>query len=149
MGGLEKEDKTGEVSYDPENHELMVKTRARKVALIAKSYPKTEILQGPTQGDLLVLGWGNTKGAIHVAVAQALAQGLSVAQLHLRYINPLPADLGAIISGFKKVLIPELNDGQLVRVIRDQYLVEAEVLDKIQGKPFLAEEILQAIKNMI
>lgn len=149
LGGLEKEDKTGEVSYDPENHELMVKTRARKVALIAKSYPKTEILQGPAQGDLLVLGWGNTKGAIHVAVAQALAQGLSVAQLHLRYINPLPADLGAIISGFKKVLIPELNDGQLVRVIRDQYLVEAEVLDKIQGKPFLAEEILQAIKNMI
>jgi 2-oxoglutarate ferredoxin oxidoreductase subunit alpha len=149
LGGLEKEDKTGNVSYDPENHELMVKTRARKVALLAKDYPKTEILLGKPEGDLLVLGWGNTKGAIHVAVTQALAEGLAVAQVHLRYLNPLPDDLEAVLKNYKRVLIPELNDGQLVRLIRDRYLVPAEVLDKIQGKPFLAEEILFAIKKMI
>lgn len=148
LGGLEKEDKTGDVSYDPENHEFMVKTRARKVALIAKDYPKTEILQGPSEGDLLVLGWGNTKGAIHVAVAQALAEGLQVSQLHLRYINPLPEDLGAVLEKFDHILIPELNDGQLVRIIRDRYLLKADALDKIQGKPFMAEEILNAIKKL-
>ncbi len=149
LGGLEKEDKTGNVSYDPENHELMVKTRARKVALVAQEYPPTALLQGPEKGDLLVLGWGNTKGAIQVAVGQALAEGLSVAQLHLRNINPLPEDLASILKNFEKVLIPELNNGQLVRIIRDQFLVEAHVLDKIQGKPFLAEEILMEIKRML
>ncbi len=149
LGGLEKEEETGNVSYDPENHETMVKIRARKVALVAKKYPKTSLVQGPEKADLLVLGWGNTMGAIKVAVAEALAQGKSVAQLHLRYINPLPEDLGEILKGYKRILIPELNDGQLIRIIRDHYLVKAEVLDKIQGKPFLAEEILQAIKNIL
>lgn len=149
LGGLEKEDKTGNVSYDAENHELMVKTRARKVALVAKDYPETHLLQGAEKADLLVLGWGNTKGAIQVAVAQALAEGLSVAQLHLRYINPLPEDLGAILQRYPHILIPELNDGQLVRIIRDHYLVKADVLDKIQGKPFLAEEILAQIKKVL
>ena len=149
LGGLEKEDKTGNVSYDPENHELMVKTRARKVALVAKDYPKTELIQGPDKAEVLVLGWGNTLGAIKVAVGEAINQGLSVAQLHLRYINPLPDDLGELLSNYKRILIPELNDGQLVRIIRDKYLVQADVLDKIQGKPFLAEEILEAIKKMV
>jgi len=149
LGGLEKEDKTGNVSYDPENHELMVKTRARKVALVAKDYPKTKLVQGPAKADVLVLGWGNTLGAIKVAVGEAINQGLSVAQLHLPYINPLPEDLGEVLSNYKRILIPELNDGQLVRIIRDNYLVQADVLDKIQGKPFLAEEILEAIKKMV
>lgn len=148
LGGLEKEDLTGNVSYDPENHELMVKTRARKVALIANDYPASELEQGSANADVLVLGWGNTFGAIKVAVAEALNQGLSVAQLHLRYINPLPNDLEELLGSFKTILIPELNDGQLVRIIRDRYLVKARVLDKIQGKPFLAEEILEAIKKI-
>ncbi len=149
LGGLEKEDKTGNVSYDPENHELMVKIRARKVALVAKDYPKTELLQGVEGAKLLILGWGNTKGAIQVAVSQALAQGLSVAQLHLHHLNPLPEDLGSLLESFERVLIPELNNGQLVRIIRDKYLVKADVLDKIKGQPFLAEEILDRIKKLL
>jgi 2-oxoglutarate ferredoxin oxidoreductase subunit alpha len=149
LGGLEKEEKTGNVSYDAENHERMVKVRERKVKLIAKNYPKTEILQGPEEGDVLVLGWGNTKGAIHVAVHEALAKGFSVAQLHLRNIHPLPEDLGQIIGRYQHILIPELNNGQLVKLIRDQYLVPAILLDKIQGKPMLAEEILEKIKSIL
>lgn len=148
LGGLEKEDKTGNVSYDPENHELMVKIRARKVDLIAKTYSQTKILQGPEKGEILVLGWGNTKGAIQVAVSQALAQGFSVAQLHLRNLNPLPEDLGDVLQNYGRILIPELNNGQLVRIIRDHYLVQTEALDKIKGQPFLAEEILERIKKM-
>lgn len=149
LGGLEKEDKTGNVSYDPENHELMVKIRARKVAIIANDYPAYKHLQGNPNADLLVLGWGNTKGAIQVAVGEAINAGLSVAQLHLEHINPLPNDLGEILAEHKKILIPELNNGQLVRIIRDHYLVNAEVLDKIQGKPFMAEEILERIKKIL
>lgn len=149
LGGLEKEAVTGNVSYDPENHQEMVKTRARKVAKVADDIPATELLQGPEEGPLLVLGWGNTYGAIKVAVGQALAQNLPVAQVHIDYINPLPKDLGALLAQYDRVLIPELNDGQLVRIIRDRYLVKAEVLDKIKGQPFLAEEILMEIKKLL
>jgi 2-oxoglutarate ferredoxin oxidoreductase subunit alpha len=96
-----------------------------------------------------VLGWGNTLGAIQVAVEQALAQGIAVAQLHLKYINPLPEDLGAILAGYKRILIPELNNGQLVGIIRNNYLVDAVLLDKTKGQPFLAEEILEKIKSLV
>lgn len=149
LGGLEKEAETGNVSYDAQNHEAMVKARAAKVAQIAAHYAPLERIQGPEKGPLLVLGWGNTRGAIKVAVRQALAQGLPVAQLHLRQLNPLPRDLGALLAAYDRVLLPELNDGQLVRVIRDRYLTEAQVLDKIQGQPFLAEEILTEIQNIL
>ncbi len=149
LGGLEKEMETGNVSYDADNHQEMVRIRDRKVKLIAKDYPSQTLVQGPASGPLLVLGWGNTLGAIQVAVEQALAQGLPVAQLHLNYINPLPEDLGEILSAYERVLLPELNNGQMVRVIRDRYLVAAEVLDKVKGQPFMAEEILEKIKSLV
>jgi 2-oxoglutarate ferredoxin oxidoreductase subunit alpha len=149
LGGLEKELETGNVSYEADNHQAMVKVRDRKVRLIAKDYPAQKLIQGPPSGPLLVLGWGNTLGAIQVAVEHALEQGLAVAQLHLKYINPLPEDLGTILSAYERVLIPELNNGQLARLIRDQYLVDVEVLDKIKGQPFLAEEILEKIKSLV
>jgi 2-oxoglutarate ferredoxin oxidoreductase subunit alpha len=149
LGGLEKEKETGNVSYDADNHEEMVKIRDLKVRLVAKDYAPQKLVQGPPQGPLLVLGWGNTLGAIQVAVEQALAKGLAVAQLHLKYINPLPEDLGSILSGYESILIPELNNGQLVGIIRNKYLVDAEVLDKIKGQPFLAEEILEKIKSLV
>lgn len=149
VGGLEKEDISGDVSYEPENHEKMVKTRAQKVLNVAQTYPALKHHQGEPGAELLVIGWGNTLGAIKVAVAAALDQGLSVAQLHLRNIWPLPNDLASLLAQHKKVLIPELNDGQLVHLIRDKYLVDAKSLTKIQGKPFLAEEILNKIKAML
>jgi len=149
LGGLEKEMETGNVSYEADNHQEMVKIRDRKVRLIAKDYPKTSLVQGPSSGPLLVLGWGNTLGAIQVAVEQALSQGLAVAQLHLKYINPLPEDLGEILSAYERVLIPELNNGQMVRIIRDNYLVDAVALDKIKGQPFMADEILEKIKSLV
>lgn len=149
LGGLEKEKDTGNVSYEADNHQEMVKIRDLKVRLVAKDYAPQQIVQGPTSGPLLVLGWGNTLGAIQVAVEQALAQGIAVAQLHLKYINPLPEDLGAILAGYKRILIPELNNGQLVGIIRNNYLVDAVLLDKTKGQPFLAEEILEKIKSLV
>ena len=149
LGGLEKEKDTGNVSYEADNHQEMVKIRDLKVRLVAKDYAPQQIVQGPTSGPLLVLGWGNTLGAIQVAVEQALAQGIVVAQLHLKYINPLPEDLGAILARYKCILIPELNNGQLVGIIRNNYLVDAVLLDKTKGQPFLAEEILEKIKSLV
>jgi 2-oxoglutarate ferredoxin oxidoreductase subunit alpha len=149
LGGLEKEDLTGNVSYNPENHQKMVQLRAAKVAAVAQNYLPLQLDQGPPEGDVLVLGWGNTKGAIKVAVSQALAQGLAVSQLHLRHLHPLPSDLGPLLKGFKKILVPELNNGQLVHLLRDQFLVDAQAFDKIKGQPFLAEEILTKINQMM
>lgn len=149
VGGLEKEDITGEVSYEAENHEKMVKTRAQKVQNVADTYAPLQLKQGAPNADLLVIGWGNTLGAIKVAVAAAIDQGMSVAQLHLRNIWPLPKDLGPLLAHHKQVLIPELNDGQLIELIRAKHLVDAQSLTKIQGKPFLAEEILNKIKAML
>jgi len=148
LGGLEKEDITGNVSYDAENHQKMVRIRAAKVSAIANTYPPSHLLQGAATGDVLVLGWGNTLGAIKVAVGQALAQGLAVGQLHLRHIHPLPSDLKSILQGYRQVLVPELNNGQLVHLLRDQFLIDAIALDKIKGQPFLAEEILNKIKEI-
>ncbi len=149
VGGLEKEDGTGEVSYDPENHQKMVQLRAAKVDKMAQRFPPLELHQGHPEAKLLVLGWGHTRGAIKVAVEQALADDLPVAQLHLRHLVPFPTDLGEVLAPFERILIPELNNGQLVRLIRDRYLKEAIPFDKIQGRPFLAEELLQKIKELL
>src|SRR6202008_132564 len=110
IGGLEKEDVTGNVSYDPANHEHMVKTRARKIANIANDIPPLQV-KGPEQGDLLVIGWGGTYGAITTAVDRALNKGYKVAHAHLRYLNPMPRNLGDVLKRYKKVLVPELNSG--------------------------------------
>jgi len=145
VGGLEKENLTGNVSYDSNNHEFMVKTRAKKVDEIANYIPNQELDAGSKNAKLLVLGWGSTYGAIKTAVKELLNEGYSVAHTHLRYINPFPKNLESLIRKYDKVLIPEINNGQLIKLIRDKYVVDAIPMNKIQGIPFEAREI----KNQI
>ncbi|QDV26195.1 2-oxoacid:acceptor oxidoreductase subunit alpha [Aureliella helgolandensis] len=147
VGGLEKQDGTGNVSYDPDNHEKMVKTRAQKVANIARVIPPQKV-NGPESGELLVLSWGGTYGACHTAVTKAMDAGLSVAHCHLRHMNPFPANLGEILSRYEQVLVPELNMGQLRMLIRDRFLVDAIGYNKVQGKPFSVSELLDKICEM-
>ncbi len=149
VGGLEKQDVTGNVSYEPENHELMVKIREEKVEKIAEFIPEQQIDNGPEQGSVLVLGWGGTYGAIKSAVIDLLKDGHKVSHAHLRYIRPFPKNLGAIIKKFDKVLIPELNNGQLIKIIRDKYLVDAKGLNKIKGIPFTKSEIIAEVKKIL
>jgi 2-oxoglutarate ferredoxin oxidoreductase subunit alpha len=149
IGGLEKENETGNVSYDPENHEFMVKIREEKVEKIAEYIPDLELDSGNPKGKLLVLGWGSTFGVTKTAVAEARADGLDVSHAHLRYIKPFPRNLGEILYNFDKVLIPEMNMGQLVRVIRDKYMIPAEGLNKIQGMPFTTQEIRERISEIL
>ncbi len=148
IGGLEKEDLTGNVSYDPANHEKMVRLRAEKVARVAMDIPLTEV-RGDSSGKLLVIGWGGTYGAILEAVERLRAQGKSIAHVHLRYLSPLPADLKNIIPRFEKVLVPELNMGQLVKIIRAEYLVDAKGINKIQGQPFRVSELMEKMQEFL
>ncbi len=145
IGGLERGHETGKPSHDPENHQLMTKIRAEKVAKLAERLPLQEIDNGPEKGKLLVLGWGSTYGAIRIAVEEALAEGYDVAHAHLRYINPFPRNLGEILHNYDKILIPENNNGQMVHIIRDKFLIPAESQTKIQGLPFRAVEIKNKI----
>lgn len=149
IGGLEKEDLTGNVSYDPENHEKMVKLRQAKVDKIAEMVPLQEINNGVEEGDILVLAWGSTSGVIKTAVNKCLEKGIKVGHAHIRYLNPLPKNLGDIIKKFDRVIVPEMNNGQLVKIIRDKYLVDAKGIDKIKGIPFSTQEIIQAIEESI
>ncbi len=146
VGGIEKEDGTGNISYDPENHQKMVHIRAQKVANAAKLLPPQSV-EGPASGDLLVLSWGGTYGACLTAVQQAQSAGLSVAHAHLRYLNPFPSNLGEILAAYKKVLIPELNMGQLRMLVRSRYLVDAIGFNKIKGKPFTVTELVEKISE--
>jgi len=148
VGGLEKEDLSGNVSYDPDNHERMTLLREEKVQRVADSYPTTEVF-GEDKGKILMLGWGSTYGAIRGAVLRAQEKGLSVSQVHLYNVWPLPKDLGEILARFDRVLIPELNRGQLCRLIRSEYLVDATSLSKVQGKPFGSEELLGHIEEVL
>ncbi len=147
IGGLEKSDGSGNVDYSPENHSHMIHMRAAKVAEIANHIPLQEV-EGKQTGDLLVISWGGTYGSVKTACHLAVQQGLSVGHVHLRYLNPLPRNLGEIIKGFKKVLVPELNLGQLRLLIRANYLVDAQGLNKVKGKPFLVSEVSEAIHAM-
>jgi 2-oxoglutarate/2-oxoacid ferredoxin oxidoreductase subunit alpha len=140
IGGLEKDALTGMVSYDSANHHKMVNLRAQKVADIAKVLPPTRVA-GPESGDLLVVGWGGTYGAITAACDNLRAAGRKVSNIHLRHLNPMPADLGEILKRFKRVLVPELNLGQLRQLLRSAYLVDAVGLNKVYGKPFLVSEL--------
>jgi len=149
VGGLEKQNVTGNVSYDPENHQLMVKIRQEKVDKIADFIPEQKIDNGPEKGKVLVLGWGSTYGAIKSAVSELIAEGQAVSHIHLRYIRPFPKNLGGLIKNFSHVLIPELNNGQLVKIIRDQYLVDAKGFNKIMGVPFAKAELVDEIKKML
>jgi len=147
IGGLEKDDPTGDVSYDAANHQKMTQMRAEKVMRVRQDIPPTQIY-GDRDADLLVLGWGSTKGAIEEAVERAVEDGVPVARAHLRHVWPLPGDLGEILERYDRVLVPELNNGQLSRLLRDEYLKDVRPLNKIQGRPFRAEEILDEIKRM-
>lgn len=149
VGGLEKEHITGNVSYEPENHQLMVKLRQRKIDTIAESIPEQQIDNGEEKGKLLVLGWGSTYGAIKSVVRDLVSEGLSVSHVHLRYLRPFPKNLGTILRNFEMVLIPELNNGQLIKIIRDQYLVDARGYNKIMGVPFTRRELIDEIKKIL
>ncbi len=147
IGGLEKQNITGNISYDPENHQLMVKIRQEKVDKIAEYIPEQKIDSGEATGKVLVLGWGSTYGAIKSAVSELQAQGHSVSHAHLRYIRPFPKNLGEILSGFETILIPEINNGQLIKIIRDVYFVDAKGYNKIMGVPITKTELVEEIKK--
>jgi 2-oxoglutarate ferredoxin oxidoreductase subunit alpha len=149
VGGLEKQNITGNVSYDSENHELMVKIRQEKVDKIADYVPEQKLDNGPERGKVLVLGWGSSYGAIKSAVIDLLASGHSVSHAHLRYLRPFPKNLGSILKSFDHVLIPELNNGQLIKIIRDQYLVDVKAYNKIMGIPFTKMELIEEIKKLL
>jgi len=149
VGGLEKDKETGNVSYDPENHHQMVKIRAEKVNKIADYIPQQELDSGSENSKLLVVGWGSTYGAIKTVVRELATEGVDVAHTHIKYIQPMPKNLGEILSKYDKILIPEMNNGQLIKLIRDQYLVDAKPLNKIKGVPFETGEIKEAILNML
>ena len=148
IGGLEKQNITGNVSYDPDNHQLMVKIRQEKVDKIAQYIPEQTIDNGPEKGKLLILGWGSTYGAIKSAVVELLAEGYSVAHAHLRYLRPFPRNLGQLINNYENVLVPEINNGQLIKIIRDQYLVDAKAYHKVMGVPITKTELLMKVKEL-
>jgi 2-oxoglutarate ferredoxin oxidoreductase subunit alpha len=149
IGGLEKEDITGNVSYDPDNHEFMVKIREEKVNRIADHIPLQKLDSGAEKGKLLVLGWGSTYGTIKSACNELQHEGYSVSHVHLRYIRPFPRNLGEIIRNFDKVLIPEINNGQLVKIIREHYFVDAMPYNKIKGIPITKTELVAEIRRHI
>jgi len=148
IGGLEKADITGNVDYSPENHEMMVKQRQKKVDIIADFIPPVEIY-GKDTGDLLVISWGGVFGSVKSGVKKAHEENLSVSHIHLRHLNPFPANLGDCILNFNKILIPELNMGHLKSIIRDKYLVDAKGFNQIAGKPFSSNEVFQKIKLVL
>lgn len=149
VGGLEKQDITGNISYDPDNHQHMIKTRQKKVDLIADYLPEQQLDSGPATGKVLVLGWGSTYGAIKSAVKDLQAAGHAVSHAHLRYIRPFPKNLGSLLANFEHVLVPEINNGQLVKIIRDQFLVDAKPYNKIMGIPITKGELIEEIQKML
>ena len=149
IGGLEKQNITGNVSYDPENHQLMVKIRQEKVDKIAEYIPEQKLDNGPEKGKVLVIGWGSTYGAIKSAVSELLSKGHAVAHAHLRYVRPFPKNLGDIVKNYDTVLIPEINSGQLIKIIRDVYFVDAKGYSKIMGVPITKTELVEEIKKFL
>jgi 2-oxoglutarate/2-oxoacid ferredoxin oxidoreductase subunit alpha len=149
IGGLEKQDITGNVSYDPENHQHMVKTRQAKVDKIADYIPLQKLDSGPEKGKILILGWGSTYGSIKSACTELQQAGHSVSHAHLRYIRPFPKNLGEILKNFEKVIVPEINNGQLIKIIRDQYFVDAIPYNKIMGSPITKTELVAEIKKYL
>lgn len=149
VGGLEKQDVTGNVSYDPENHELMVKQRASKIKAIQKYIPDAALDSGDENAELLIIGWGSTYGSIQAAMQELLAQNKSVAHLHIQYLNPFPKNLNDLIKKHKKFLVPEMNQGQLIRILRDKFLIDAKALSKTKGVPFTSIEICEGATQLL
>jgi 2-oxoglutarate ferredoxin oxidoreductase subunit alpha len=148
IGGLEKEDVVGNVSYDPQNHERMVRIRAEKIARIVNEIPDATIYGDPS-GDLLIVGWGSTYGAIRHAVKSLRQRGHRVSALHLRYLNPMPANVGQVLSRFQHVMVPEMNLGQLSMILRARFLVDAIGFQKVQGRPFKISEIVAKAEDLL
>jgi len=148
IGGLERDYDSGHISYDPDNHARMTKARADKIAGIARDIPLQDVALGDDHGALVVVGWGSTFGPIHQAVKIARDEGRDVSHVHVRYLSPFPRNLGELLKRFDRVLVPEMNNGQLVKLLRAEYLIPAESLPKVTGKPFRVTEIAQAIRNL-
>jgi 2-oxoglutarate ferredoxin oxidoreductase subunit alpha len=149
IGGLEKEDVTGNVSYDPLNHEHMTLVREKKIAGIADDIPEATEVDSQEDAELLILAWGSTYSAVRASVRNAQAKGQSVVHVHLRHMNPFPRNLGELLQKYPKVLVPELNRGQLVRLIRAEFMIPAEGFSKMQGQPFITAEIEDKITEML
>ncbi len=149
IGGIEKQDVTGNISYEPENHQHMVKTRQAKVDMIANYIPEQKLDSGPEKGKILVLGWGSTYGAIKSACTELQAKGHAVSHAHLRYVRPFPKNLGEILKNFETILIPEINNGQLIKIIRDVYFVDAKGYNKIMGVPITKTELVMKLEEML
>ncbi len=149
IGGLEKQHITGNISYDAHNHEFMVKLRQEKVDKIADEIPLQTIDNGPEKGEVLIIGWGSTYGAIKTAVGALVLEGKSVAHAHIRYLNPLPKNIGELLKNYNKVIVAEMNNGQLIKILRDRFLVDAIGLNKIQGQPFTTEEIKTKLSEIL
>ncbi|PZR23233.1 MAG: 2-oxoglutarate ferredoxin oxidoreductase subunit alpha [Citrobacter freundii] len=149
IGGIEKQNITGNISYDPENHQLMVKIRQEKVDKIAEYIPEQKLDSGAEKGKVLVLGWGSTFGAIKSAVTELISQGHAVSHAHLRYLRPFPKNLGEILRNFDTVLVPEINNGQLIKILRDVYLIDAKAYNKIMGVPITKTELVEEIRKYL
>jgi 2-oxoglutarate ferredoxin oxidoreductase subunit alpha len=149
VGGLEKQDVTGNVSYDPDNHQHMINVRQAKVDMIANYVPDQTLDSGPSKGKMLVIGWGSTYGSIKSACADLRAEGYEIAHAHLRYIRPFPKNLGEMIKSYDKLLVPEINNGQLVKILRDQYMVDAIPHNKVMGIPITKSELIAKVKSII
>jgi 2-oxoglutarate ferredoxin oxidoreductase subunit alpha len=149
IGGLERDYDSGHISYDADNHARMTKARADKIAGIANDIPLQSVALGNDRGKLAVVGWGSTFGAIHRAVQIARDEGRDVSHIHVRYLSPFPRNLGDVLKRFDRVLVAEMNNGQLVKLLRAEYLVPAESLPKVTGKPFRVTEIAQAIRKIV
>lgn len=149
IGGLEKEHETGDISYEAKNHELMVKIRAAKIDKISEYIPRISFDSGNENSKLLVLGWGSTYGSIKTGIDELTKNGIDIAHLHLRYLNPFPENLEELLRKFEKVLIPEINNGQLIKIIRDRFLIPAIGLNKIQGLPFTSTDIKNKILEIL
>ena len=149
IGGIEKDYNSGHISYDPQNHQKMTNTRAAKVAGIANDIPEQAVAIGERTGRLAVVGWGSTYGPLHEAVRRLIADGYPVSHIHVRYLNPFPRNLGDLLAGFERVLVPEMNAGQLVTILRSAYLLDAESLSQVTGKPFKVSDVMTALRSRL
>jgi 2-oxoglutarate ferredoxin oxidoreductase subunit alpha len=149
IGGIEKNPGTGNLDYSPAAHQAMTDARHAKVGCVANSIPPQEVTLGETKGKLALVGWGSTYGPIHQAVRRARAKGLDVSHIHIRHIWPMPENLGDLLRGYEKILVPEMNMGQLKTVLRDQFLVDAKPMNKVSGQPFTIAEIEAAIEGAL
>jgi 2-oxoglutarate ferredoxin oxidoreductase subunit alpha len=149
IGGIERDATTGNISYDPDNHHEMTQLRMRKIAGIAEDIPEQRVELGPSEGRLAVVGWGSTYGSLFKAVERSREKGLDVSHVHLRHLSPFPRNLGNLLARFERVLVPELNMGQLLAMLRSTYLVPAEGLNRVAGRPFRIGDVEAAIGRML